>query len=85
MAVQGNAAGGGVVKARDEVGDSALARAAAPDNREGAAGRDVDVQVADDRSAAVITETDVLVAEFSARPLDRYRAGLFFDSLKACR
>ena len=43
----------GVVKARDEVGDSALARAAAPDNREGAAGRDVDVQVADDRSAAV--------------------------------
>ena len=45
-----------VVEARHQRGERGLARARAPDHRDGAAGRDLEVEPAQDRPVGVIAE-----------------------------
>ncbi len=72
MAVDQDAAARRVVKARHEVGDGRLARAAAADQGDDRAAGHDDVEVADDRPAFAVLELDVLEADLvdDARGVD---------------
>ena len=60
VAVDLDGAGGDVIEARQQPRDGRLARPGAPDERDGLAGRDVGVKVAEDLGAVVVREGHVV-------------------------